>query len=155
MSIGKIAKETKKSPSTVRYWLQKFGLKTQPYRKKETIKKQCPICNVEKDVVDFYKRRGRIGTLAYCISCTKKQATERQKNLKREALNYKGGKCEKCGYVKCNAALEFHHTNPKEKDFSISKLKNYRFNEKIKKELDKCVLLCANCHREEHEIMLL
>lgn len=72
---------------------------------------------------------------------------QKQKNL---AIDYKGGKCVECGYNKCNSALEFHHTDPNEKDFTISSNKNLSFK-KIKKELDKCILLCSNCHREKHE----
>ena len=62
---------------------------------------------------------------------------------------YMGGKCQKCGYSKCYDALEFHHLDPKKKDFQLSALKNYSLNA-LKKELDKCIMLCANCHREEH-----
>lgn len=63
-------------------------------------------------------------------------------------VEYKGGKCEICGYNKCIEALEFHHINPKEKDFSISG-GTKSFNT-LKPELDKCILVCANCHREIH-----
>lgn len=60
-----------------------------------------------------------------------------------------GGRCVNCGYSKYIEALDFHHLNPKEKDFNISKVRSYNF-ENIKSELAKCVLLCANCHREVH-----
>lgn len=62
---------------------------------------------------------------------------------------YKGGCCSACGYKKSLAAMDFHHLNPAEKDFEIGGLSSNW--EKIAKELDKCVLLCANCHRELHE----
>lgn len=75
--------------------------------------------------------------------------THRQK-IKEKGIEYKGGKCERCGYDKCSRALEFHHTSPNEKDFNISKYSVLAWN-KIKIELDKCILLCANCHRELHE----
>lgn len=58
-------------------------------------------------------------------------------------------KCCKCGYCKNYAALEFHHLNPNEKDFVWAKLRELTWF-KITEELKKCVLLCANCHREEH-----
>ena len=58
-------------------------------------------------------------------------------------------KCCKCGYCKNYAALEFHHLDPKEKDFVWTKLRELSWV-KITEELKKCVLLCANCHREEH-----
>ena len=48
-------------------------------------------------------------------------------------------------------AMEFHHINPKDKEFQISHYKSYVFNDDIKKELDKCQLLCSNCHREIEE----
>jgi hypothetical protein len=70
--------------------------------------------------------------------------------VKEESLAYKGGKCEKCGYDRCVAALEFHHRNPEEKLFSISRLGHKRSKEVLQQELDKCDLLCANCHREVH-----
>lgn len=79
-----------------------------------------------------------------------KQSLDRQRNLKQVCIDYKGGECQECGYNKCNAALEFHHLDPNEKDFNISELKKTNFNEKIKSELDKCALLCSNCHREVH-----
>lgn len=69
---------------------------------------------------------------------------------KKEILvEYKGGKCEVCGYEKCIKALEFHHLNPEEKDFTISG-KSYSL-EKLKNEVDKCILVCSNCHSEIHE----
>ena len=60
----------------------------------------------------------------------------------------RGGKCEHCGYDKCTGALEFHHLDPAKKDFTISDA-NFRLNEAIE-ESKKCILLCANCHRELH-----
>ena len=66
------------------------------------------------------------------------------------AISYKGGKCSICGYEKCPEAMEFHHPEPTKKDFGISSKGYTRGWEKVKKELDKCVMLCANCHREVH-----
>lgn len=66
------------------------------------------------------------------------------------SVDYLGGKCNRCGYNKCIDALDFHHINPKEKDFNFSENGHCRSWERVKKELDKCELLCANCHREEH-----
>lgn len=69
--------------------------------------------------------------------------------LKIQCIQYKGGKCQNCGYDRCYAALEFHHRDPKQKDLDWRRLRRRRF-EVIRAELDKCDLLCANCHREEH-----
>lgn len=79
-----------------------------------------------------------------------KNVTRRRQQLKKMAIEYMGGKCIICGYNRCDAALEFHHLDSSKKDFSISKDGNTRSWEKVKMELDKCVCVCANCHREIH-----
>jgi hypothetical protein len=113
------------------------------------IKKICPHCNIEKEENQFYRRRQNKNLTPYCKCCTKLQTTIRQQKLKEEAINYKGGKCISCNYNDYQGALEFHHLDPNEKEFSISTTKHLTL-EKIKVELDKCILLCANCHREIH-----
>ena len=74
----------------------------------------------------------------------------KRKRLKQDAVAYKGGKCERCGYDKCIDALEFHHLDATQKDFGISAKGYTRAWSKVKEELDKCVMVCANCHREIH-----
>ena len=71
-----------------------------------------------------------------------------RQRLKERAVAYKGGKCFICAYNRCVAALDFHHLDPNLKSFSISSDGHARSWEKVKDELDKCVLLCATCHRE-------
>ncbi len=82
----------------------------------------------------------------YLINAVRK----RRKLIRERAIEYKGGKCESCGYQRCNEALEFHHSDPKKKGFSISSKGYTRSWERVKQELDKCMILCANCHRELH-----
>ena len=74
----------------------------------------------------------------------------RRKKVRRMAVEYKGGKCEICGYNRCVEALDFHHRNPIEKDFSISSKGYTRSWKRVMEELDKCMIVCANCHRELH-----
>ena len=69
---------------------------------------------------------------------------------KEELVKYKGGKCEICEYDKCIGALDFHHLDPSKKDFAISNSNIYKNLDKLKEEVDKCILVCANCHREIH-----
>jgi len=71
-----------------------------------------------------------------------------RKRMKEKAISLMGGECQICKYNKCSRALHFHHINPEEKDFNISLASSW---EKAKSELDKCVLLCANCHAEVHD----
>lgn len=67
------------------------------------------------------------------------------------AREYAGGKCILCGYKKCSRALSFHHRDPKKKDFGLADGGITRSWEKTRKGIDKCVLLCANCHMEVHD----
>lgn len=71
-----------------------------------------------------------------------------RRRIKARAIEYKGGKCVLCGYDRCNAALEFHHLDKTKKGFGLSRGGRIRSWESIKAELEKCVLVCANCHRE-------
>ena len=73
-----------------------------------------------------------------------------RKRLKQKAIDYKGGSCKICSYNRCNEALTFHHLNPSEKDFTIAYMKSWGFD-RIKSELDKCILLCTRCHTEVHQ----
>lgn len=66
------------------------------------------------------------------------------------AVAYKGGACERCAYSKCVEAFDFHHRDPAQKDFAVSAEGVTRSWEKLRIEIDKCALLCANCHRELH-----
>lgn len=89
--------------------------------------------------------------LVRCKRCNVEAVTERRRKLKRMALDYKGGCCQICGYNKSVGALQFHHLDPSQKDFGIADKGNTMGWEKMKVELDKCVLLCGNCHSEVHE----
>jgi hypothetical protein len=70
------------------------------------------------------------------------------RKLKDMAVRYKGGKCQLCNYSKYNGSLTFHHLDPKMKRFTISG-KSISF-ERLKPELDKCIMVCQNCHGEIH-----
>ena len=79
-----------------------------------------------------------------------KAVDKRRKLIRKMSVDYKGVRCEICGYRKCNSALEFHHRDSIAKDFGISAKGYTRSWEKVKAELDKCTIVCANCHRELH-----
>lgn len=110
--------------------------------------KHCPKCDVTKSIDEFYVRRGT-QTHSYCKPCVNEQTLARQRKLKAEAVAYKGGKCTECGGVFHNAAFEFHHPDPKGKDYSIGNKKSLKLDNHII-ELDKCVLICSNCHKTIH-----
>jgi hypothetical protein len=136
---------------------RKFCLKCSPFGKHNTRdlrikifkdgKKFCPSCKMFLDLNSFYKRDNILRS--YCKRCCIKRVNDRIKDTKRKAIAYLGGKCIRCGYSKCIAALDFHHKKSSEKEKDINHMKSLSFN-KLKKELDKCELYCSNCHRELH-----
>ena len=117
------------------------------------MKKMCVLCGNEFETIKYGHTR------KYCFECVpqyelgnreqqQRVMNIKHRNIKKYLVNYKGGKCEICGYNKCIDALHFHHPNSN-KEFGIAatfhSLKDYE------KEVDKCQLLCSNCHAEEHE----
>ena len=98
----------------------------------------------------FYTRRDKTNFSPYCKTCTGNQTLDRQRNFKLQCVAYKGGKCIQCGYNKYVGAFEFHHRDPQQKEFTIAKARLWQLDDVVKHELDKCDLLCANCHREVH-----
>ena len=83
-----------------------------------------------------------------CKHCFNKRSVSRRQSLKKKAVEHLGGKCQRCGYSKYIGALEFHHKDPSDKDLTIADSGKKWDN--IKEEVEKCMLLCANCHREIH-----
>lgn len=107
--------------------------------------KYCPVHgNTE---FHFYESSGHGGQWK-CLKCETELSILKKQKYKLKMIEYKGNKCERCGYDKNITALEFHHLDPSTKKFTISD--THRNWEELKKELDKCILLCANCHREIH-----
>lgn len=100
------------------------------------------FCKLCKSRFKDYEHRNR----TRCGSCNTKI---RRYRAKAAAIKLLGGKCEKCGWTGDQAALQFHHKNPKEKDFIIGNVANKSWG-RLVIEVKKCVLLCANCHMIEH-----
>lgn len=73
-----------------------------------------------------------------------------RKRAKQKLVQIAGGKCQLCGYDKCIIALEFHHIDPTEKDFAVTGSRDTRKFSIMIEEIRKCILVCANCHREIH-----
>ena len=145
-----IAERTNKSQTTVRWWLKKYGLRTNINLKNKgglagkpkgafCYCKKCGVSSPEK----FYITKQR----ARCITCHTASNAKRYKRNKQKAVDYKGGKCCICGYNKCLASLDFHHV--KDKDPKWETMRGWSFDN-IKSELDKCILVCRNCHGEIH-----
>jgi 5-methylcytosine-specific restriction endonuclease McrA len=118
---------------------------------------------MEKNVIRECSRHGETAYVLVnndrahyaCMKCRTEAVQRRRVRIKEMAVEYKGGKCERCGYCKSLKAMEFHHIDPTQKDFGIGYKGRTRSWEVVKAELDKCILLCANCHREVHEELML
>lgn len=141
LSTWAIAKKLDRSQFCVCWYLKKYRLKTKHKRK---VRQDCCSYCGEEDKKAFYSDR-----FCMCKVCQKKYTQDRNQRLKQEFVDYKGGKCELCGYNKCLASLHFHHVDPKTKDPKWRSLLKKTL-EQVKEELDKCQLLCANCHGEVH-----
>lgn len=119
--------------------------------------KSCTRCKNTYSTDLFYKQKqmGDNGKCYHyydsmCKECRNDYTSERATNYKKAAFDYKGGKCFDCGLVDNPSLYDFHHIDPLGKDFEIGQRKSKILNEEVKKELDKCVLLCALCHRRRH-----
>lgn len=84
------------------------------------------------------------------MQCNSDRVVRRHRRVKVLLVEYKGGKCEDCGYNKCVEALQFHHIDPSKKNFGIATKMYSLALETLKKEVDQCRLICANCHFEAH-----
>lgn len=116
----------------------------------------CEICGQPFEIMD------NGWTRKYCYNCAphedenmshSKAVMIKRRAIKKALIDYKGGKCCRCGYDKSLRALEFHHTDPSIKDFGISKCLT-RSMESLKEEVDKCILVCSNCHAEIHDELI-
>ncbi len=75
-----------------------------------------------------------------------------RKKCKQRIIDAMGGSCVICGYNKCHSALVLHHLDPSKKDFELGSIRaNPKNWNAIVNELQKCVLVCQNCHCELHE----
>lgn len=79
---------------------------------------------------------------------------QKRDQRKRKAVEYLGGRCIDCGYSTDYVTVyDFHHKEKSEKTVEISYLITANVGwKKLQRELDKCILLCANCHRIRHAL---
>ena len=128
--------------------------------------KRCPKCKKHKDKSEFAKDKSRKdGLQPHCRKCKTDyyyklgkervvNRTKRRREIGRKALAaYKTEHgCKICGYNKFSGALDLHHPDPKLKEYTLSRkivTSNFSF-ERMWREVEKCEILCANCHRETH-----
>lgn len=117
------------------------------FTKPKTVNRRCKRHGLTVFVADT------IGTYR-CRKCRVDDVNQMRKRKKKLFIDLSGGGCIICGYSKCTRALQFHHLDPKKKKFGISGKGMHSKVSETKKELSKCVLLCANCHAEVEAKMI-
>ncbi len=128
--------------------MKRIELTTQVIEQAQTLYDELgSIKKVAKEMHISYERLRNV-IKSDSITPKKRDTSSYRREVKRKLIEYKGNKCQLCGYDKCQEALDFHHLNPDEKDFNISG--GTKSFESLKPEVDKCILVCANCHREIH-----
>lgn len=109
--------------------------------------KPCKTALISQRLKNYYKNQYKVG---------KDKKETKYSRVKKELVEIAGGKCVICGYNKCLSSLHFHHKNPQEKTFAISRsLCRSRTKEELLTEINKCLLVCSNCHGELHEGLML
>lgn len=115
--------------------------------------RKCCMCKVEKPFTDFYSQKDhKLGIMSLCKNCFNKLCIKRWIERKKKYVRILGSECEHC-HIELNdynySIFDFHHIDPNTKEYSWDKLKLFS-DDRIMKELSKCKLLCANCHRILH-----
>jgi hypothetical protein len=118
--------------------------------------KVCTKCGTLTPLVDFWKqKKAKDGLNTWCKPCIVTGLRLATRKRKQEAIQLLGGTCAFCNGTFHQAAYDFHHTDPEEKEGGIAKLmQSYSITHpKFLAELSKCILLCSNCHRTLHSVM--
>jgi len=153
LSLAEMAEQLDLSVSTVRYWLKKYGfgptsgsLKRKASRtaKEAGLKNAILKCRHHGMTKHVLESRGTYR----CMRCRQDNVAEWRRRSKLRLVDEAGGACATCGYNDCVAALEFHHLDPEQKRFPLSRRGITRAFAELQAEARKCVLLCANCHAE-------
>jgi transposase len=147
LSLREIAQRLDRSLGAIRHWMRRYELKPSQRRKHGSEDGQREIVSRCRHHGETQFVRERSGYYR-CKRCRMEAAIRRRHQLKRMLVDEAGGKCLLCGYSHCLRALEFHHLDPKTKEFQLAYRGRTRSLAKLRAEASKCVLLCSNCHAE-------
>jgi transposase len=151
LSVREMADVLERSPTAVRHWLHKYGLASERAQRRAATSAAAATGKRELDL-----RCDRHGLTRHvrrvdgfrCARCEAARVTAWRRKVKRILVEEAGGACALCGYDRCHAALQFHHVDPEDKRFAVSRDGVARSLARAREEARKCVLLCANCHAE-------
>jgi transposase len=148
MSIGEIAEAVGRSKATVRHWLRKLGLTTRQADRLRTMNDHQDRLLLDCSLHGRTVFRRRPGGGYRCLKCRSAAVARRRRRIKEILVAEAGGACSVCGYHRYVGALQFHHLYPPGKTFSLGQRGVARSLAKARREVEKCVLLCSNCHAE-------
>jgi transposase len=146
LSLREIAERLDRSLATIRHWMRKYELKPSPRRKRGSDNERETVSRCRHHGETEFVREGR--GYYRCKRCRVEATVRRRHLLKRILVEEAGGKCVLCGYSRCVRALEFHHLDPKTKQFELNYRGCTRSLAVLRAEASKCALLCSNCHAE-------
>jgi transposase len=141
------------SVSTVRHWLDKYGLQTSRggWRRQQTLRaREAGLKHITRECARHGMTTFVLEGRGYyrCSKCRREAVSRWRRRAKLKLIDAAGGSCVLCGYDGHPAALHFHHLDPSEKRCTLSRAGHTRNFEEALEEARKCVLLCANCHAE-------
>lgn len=155
LTVREIAARVDRGPSTVRYWLRHFGLRTsgtagRRARSDAQRAKTAGLAEVEMRCPRHGETTFVLEGRGYyrCRRCRSEAVSRRRRAVKATLVREAGGRCQLCGYDRYVGALQFHHIDPAEKQFALSFQGVTLSLERFRAEAGKCALLCSNCHAE-------
>lgn len=156
-SIHDISTIYNKSKTSIRHWLKKYNLTTRGKAGQKPIIitngfKTCFKCDNSKSIDNFRYRTDRDSLSTYCRVCEAENAKDVYLKNKTFCVNALGGQCVFCNKIYPIPVYDFHHKEPEHKDFNISEYR-HTTPTKLINELDKCILVCHNCHMKIHHEM--
>ena len=152
LSVRAIAQRLDMSYATVQHWLKKHGLETVRSQRRRLLPR--PDKGGPATVEGTCEAHGRTmfarraDGYYRCLACRSAAIVKRRRTVKQILVEEAGGACRICGYDRFPAALQFHHLDPTEKAFSLSRRGVTIALDAARAEASKCALLCANCHAE-------
>lgn len=150
-TLQEVADELERSPSTVRHWLRRYGLELTRHRGNRA-KALAALESGKTRFTGTCRRHGDLDFLVFsngryrCARCNTEAVVRRRRRVKRSLVDEAGGRCVRCGFDQHPSALQFHHLDPAQKEFAISRKGVTIAVDRSRAEAAKCVLLCANCH---------
>jgi hypothetical protein len=150
LTVRQLAAELDRSPTTIRYWLKKHGLRLSHRGPKRIHGK---AGDSKKRIESTCRRHGKttfaLRTDGYyrCLKCTVEAVQRWRRNTRRRLVEEFGGECAICGFDQ-PVSLEFHHLDRETKEFGFAARGITRSYASLREEAKKCVLLCSNCHAQ-------